>query len=986
MAGTSSLRSRPIPSIIQGVSQQTPQSRRDAQCEAQQDCFNNPTLGVVARNGADLQQFIAGLQIPNAFTYEIIRGGTEHYLVILYQGSLTVWDLNTFTLTATVTGTNFPASVYITPPVGVSDRDNFVMQSVGDFHFIANKSVAPLMVGSAADPASLVPGTEIPALSPSQGPQAIVFFQAGQYLTTYVVTVEYAGTLYTFSYQTPDNSVGGNFAYIQTNQLAATFFRAMTGNVATTPGSGTGSGVGSSGLDGVTGAAYTSGAGSGNVVGATTLTSLGFTVVIEGNLLLVQRQFDNNPFTVDATDGSGDQAITVIQNSVATLSDLPRGGFEGFLIKVNGVANNSVNAPYYLTFNSTAANGGAWVETVAGGTPQYLDPYTMPLALFCSAPDTFELVQPNWLARISGDGLTSAFDPGFVGKFIVDMLYFNGRLGIETASTMDFSAANNPYNWWPETATSSLDTDPISLEVAASSTTAVLQRAVVVDEQVTLWAQRVQFRLNTGVLSFTAQNIQNPESTNYEFNPNCPFVKLGVRLYFVYEAAGWASIYILQYQNGRAVGDTDIAAHIPSYIPAGTRGIAVDVPDKLLFVRSDGAPNQLYLYNYLEEGGSVVQSAWNTWNLPDGEILWHGVYQRQLYAVLQRPEGLCFLTVPLHPAYTDPGGAYSTRLDMRLTESDLLVGLPPPSPPVAPPVPPIWISRTPPAGHLIFHAINEDGNAVLLASNGPGSVGAVYLSKDRGFSWPTLTAFSTRNWISGAISSNGLVIAAVAVDGNVYTSTDGGATVTAVAISGASQLTQIAMSGSGGTILVADNSIGKFWVSANGGTSYTLVLSHGAPTTAHVAVSRDGTVQLINCNPLGLLLSGNNFGSSTNVSPGSTALGNTTFLSANGRVIYAADNFSRFWRSTTQGSGAWTLLPAPHQVEIGGLSDDGATITLSDLTSNLTLFSDDFGVTLAAQSPPGALSGSRGVISGDKSLAMIRQYDPGTIYTITPSP
>lgn len=979
MAGTSSLRSRPIPSIIQGVSQQTPQSRRDAQCEAQQDCFNNPTLGVVARNGADLRTLVADLQIPNAFTYEIIRGGTEHYLVILYQGTLTVWDLNTFTL-CVVTSDSPALLPYLSATVGVGDRDNFRMQSVGDYHFIANRSIAPAM-----DPVSL---------SSNPNPDAIVFFQAGQYLTTYVVTVEYAGTLYTFSYQTPDNSVGGNAAYIQTNQLAATFFRAMAGNVATTPGSGTGLGVGSSGLDGSTGTGYTSGAGSGNVSGATTLVSLGFKIVIEGNLILIQRAADTNPFTVDATDGSGDQAVTVIQNSVSGLDQLPKGGFNGFTIKVNGVANNSVNAPYYLTFNSTAANGGAWVETIASNTQQSFLNSSMPIALFCSAPSTFELVQPSWLKRISGDGLTSSFNPGFVGKFIVDMLFFNGRLGIETASTMDFSAASNPYNWWPETATTSLDTDPISIEVAASSTTAVLQRAVVVDEQVTLWAQRVQFRLNTGALAFTAQNIQNPESTNYEFNPNCQFVKLGVRLYFVYEAAGFASVYILQYQNGRPVGDTDIAAHIPSYIPAGTRGIAVDVPDKLLFIRTDGAPNQLYLYNYLEEGGSVVQSAWNTWKLPQGEILWHGVFQRLLYIVLQRPEGLCFLTVPLHPAYVDPGAAYATRLDMRITEAGVTSGLPGTTTLVVenPPPPPTWQSQpgAPVSGFLVFAAINEDGNAIVLGANGPSGTGPIWLSTDRGDTWPTLAAFGSRNWINGAISSSGAVIAAVANSGNVYISHDGGLTVSAVAVTGATQLTQIAMSGNGGTIIVVDNGAGKFFQSTDSGASFAQILSAGGSTTSHVAISRDATTSLINYNTGSggaLLVSTNNFVSSTDITPDSGIKGNTVFTNSNGRVIYAAANDHHIWRYVQVASGnPWVQLPTPNQMGLGGISDDGATIILTDLSSaNLTYLSDDFGVTLTAQTPPGPLSQSGGITSGDKSLVMISDY-VGVIFTLERHP
>jgi len=648
------MRSRPIPSIIQGVSQQTPQSRRDAQCEAQQDCINRPTRGAVARFGADVQAFLAGLQLPGAFVYEMLRGSIEHYLLVLYQGTLRVYDLNTFTACSV---SALGGSTYLNNPGGgVLDEDNFRIQTIGDYHFIINKSIAPQMLAG--------------SVSPNPNPAAIVFFEAGNYSTTYEISVEYAGTVYTFSYYTPDNSNANNYQYIQTNQLCATFFRAMTGNVASSAGAGTGHGVGSAGLQGVTGNTYTSGNGQGNVnTSGATLTSLGFKVVIEGNLLLIERANDSNPFTVDATDGSGDRAISVIQDTVQSLNDLPQGGFEGYVVKVLGVGGNSSNAPYYLTWNSYAADGGAWIECVAKSTLTQLDPSTMPVALFCSAVDTFEVVQPNWLSRISGDGTTSAFNPGFVGNYLTDILYFNGRLGLLTSSTYDLTQAANPFNWWPASAQVALDTDPISGQLAASDSTSVLERASVVDEQLTLWAQRAQFRLNSGVQPFAAANIQDPESTSYEFNGSCNFVRLGTALYFAYEADGYATVSLLQYQQGRAVGDTDITAHVPEYIPEGVRGMVISQPIKMLFVRTDGAANQLYLYNYLSEGGTVVQSAWNVWNLPAGEILWHGVYKQYLYVLLQRPEGCLFLTVPLNAAHKDPGGSYTTRLDLRLSEA-----------------------------------------------------------------------------------------------------------------------------------------------------------------------------------------------------------------------------------------------------------------------------------------------------------------------------
>ena len=655
------VRARPIPNIIQGVSQQTPQGRRDAQCQAQQDCVNSPLLGVVARNGADVQAFMSTLQLPGAFTYEILRGSSEHYLLTIFQGSIRVYDLNTFSLcsfTSLVSPTI--TNPYFAPPAsGLLDEDVWRAQTVGDYTFLVNKTVPVAMDTTTA--------------YASPNPAAIVFFQAGNYLTTYVITVEYAGTLYTFTYTTPDNSVAGNYAYIQTNQLCATFFYAMTG---TSPASGgTGQGVAGSGFSGVSSTTYTSGAGGGKIGGnLSALASLGFTVVIEGNLLLIKRTNDTNPFTVDATDGSGDNAITVIQNSVDSISQLPKGGFSGFIIKVTGVNgaagnNNNTSAAYYLTFDSTAGDGGAWVECPGPGTVQGFLASTMPFALYCNAVDSFELVTPNWLPRIAGDGTTACFNPGFVGKTLNDVCYINGRLGLITSSTYDLTEASNPFNFWPATAQTALDSDPISGQLAASNTTSILTRAEVVDEQLTLWAQRAQFRMTSGVYPFTAPNIQVPQSTAYEFSDAAGFTKVGVQLYFAYESDGWASVFNLQFQNGRAIGDTDVTAHVRSYIPQGVRGFAVSTPIRMMFVRTDGASNCLYLYNFLEEGGSVVQSAWNVWNLPAGQILWHGLYQQYLYVLLQRPEGAYFLTVPLNPAHVDPGGAYQTRLDLRLSET-----------------------------------------------------------------------------------------------------------------------------------------------------------------------------------------------------------------------------------------------------------------------------------------------------------------------------
>ena len=644
-----SYRSRPISNLIQGVSQQVPQQRRDTQCEEQFDCINSPILGVVARPGADVLSFRSGVARPGAFTYELRRGLSEHYLMVLFSGTLEVYDLNTGNLCSVTDSTG--GDGYLSSASGVMDVDNFRVQTVSDATFITNRSKVPAYTG---------------ARTPTRPPEALVFFQAGNYSQTYIVAVTYLGTTYRFQYVTPDNSVAGNMAYIFTNQLAATFYRAMTGAAATSYSSdGTGGNM--------AGDAGGSGAGAHSVVTSPVhLQDLGFTVGIQGNLLHIWRASDTNAFTVDVSDGAGGTSITAFMGTVPSFSQLPEGGFDGMALKVVGVnaSAGTSSGGYWVKFTGDVAGGGTWVECPAPGSPTTLDPSTMPHQIFCSAVNTFVIQRVSWMPRVCGDAVNTGLDPGFVGKPIVNLSFYQQRLAVLTESTVDFSVAGQVYTFFPATVQASLATGPISLIIAASDTTALLRAAVVVDESFTLWSQLAQFRINSGIQPFQPDTVQNPQSTCYEFNEGANFSKMGSSVVFSYEASNFATVLNLQYTQGRAQGDTDITAHVQAYIPKGVRQLAMSTTMNTMFVRTDGASSCLYLYNYLNEGSTVVQSAWNVWRLPSGSILWQAIYRQTLYILHQRADGVALLTVPLNLSITDNGQPdYLTRLDMRVSEA-----------------------------------------------------------------------------------------------------------------------------------------------------------------------------------------------------------------------------------------------------------------------------------------------------------------------------
>lgn len=652
-------RSRPIPSIIQGVSQQAAQQRRDAQCEAQFDCINSPVYGVVARPGADVLNFRAAVQRPGAFTYKFRRGITEDYLMVLYNGTLEVYDLNTGNLCAITDNTG--GDGYLDSASGVLDADNFRVVSLSDHTFIVNRSKTPAYTST---------------VSPSRPKEALVFFQAGNYMTTYSISIVYNGTWHKWSYITPNNAAASNEMFIYTNELAATFYRAMTGTVATTAGAGVGVGASADGDPG--GSGPPSGDGTNGTVAwsvqsqvftaGVTIQSLGFGIAIDGNLLRIWRD-DGNDFTIDVNDGSGGTSLTAYKETVPSFSDLPKGGFSGMILKVVGVGTGPSATSYWVQYNGDSATGGAWQECPAPATHTTLDPATMPHDIFCTAVNAFTIQKNTWLPRICGDGINTALDPGFVGKQIVNLDYFQGRFMILTESTADLTKALQPYDFFPDTAQEQLATDPISLTLAVGGTTAILRASVAVDENLLLWAQLVQFRVNSGVQPLQPATVQYPPSTAYEFAEKSNFQLAQTSLYFAYEPGAFATILNLQYQQGRVIGETDITAHVPAYIPAGVRMLSVSQALKMAFIKTDGAPSYLIHYNYLNEGNTVVQSAWNTWRLPLGTVLWHNIDLRTLYVLLQRADGLALLTVPLNLAQVDPGGSYLTRLDMRLSES-----------------------------------------------------------------------------------------------------------------------------------------------------------------------------------------------------------------------------------------------------------------------------------------------------------------------------
>lgn len=604
-------RPQPVPNLVQGVSQQGVQQRRDSQCEEQFDCVNSVSEGCSARPHTDLLRLFPGENWEGAFFTEIIREETgENYLVIVNGSVPEAINLDSGEVCVV---TNTAADTYLSTGSPADFKQAIRAQTVEDTTIIASRNAVPIL--------------DAAIVSPVRVNEALVFVRSGAYSTDYTIVLSGPASI---------NAVWTTSA----SDVPADEVLATTGRIAFELHSL---------INGVN----------------------GYSSDVSGSTIRIWRA-DLADFTVNTGDGNGDEFMLAFKGRVSSYEKLPARSFAGVILEVLG-ESRTVTDNFWVKFAGTPS-AGSWEEVVAPATKTTLKPSTMPHVLVNTGLNTFEWKTQTWSTRIAGDENT-AKDPGFVGKRIRDVCWHpSSRLGFLYASGAVWSKSQFPYTFFPDTVQTALATAPVDHKAIAGSASrgaTTLDFAVQVDEGVYLWAQRVQYRVATENEAFKQDTVESKPSTAYAYASLCDPLTVGSSLYFMTDVGSFSTMRSIQFTNGKVAGDTDVTAHIPRYINAGVRYLTAHDTLRQIFVQSSGLPEGLYLYNYfVAEGGEYAQSAWNTWRLPGGDILWVGIKDNLLRILSQRPEGVALTVVDLTPQRVDPldGAAYLTRLDNRLTE------------------------------------------------------------------------------------------------------------------------------------------------------------------------------------------------------------------------------------------------------------------------------------------------------------------------------
>lgn len=623
-----------VANLVQGVSQQAEQQRRDTQCESQFDCFNSPSEGAQARPCAEVVKVWLSRDLTGAFFSEIVRD-TENYLSGVYNQAMFAINLDTG-VDATITQSN--ADGYLTLPVGVQPRDAFRTVVIEDTTFVLNRYIKPLMDST--------------ILSPVRYPEALIFIRAGGAGIGYKITVtgtngntNNAGTAYETesSAAAADHSVDGT-----TNRIAQ---RIVDGGNLGWNGNDWGYANPAPALNGQN----------------------GYTAVRNGSVIKLDRA-DHGDFDVVTEDGNGDDFMRAFKGKAQSFGVLPAKGFNGMVLEVNGDDRSKADS-YFLQYQGTGTTG-AWNEVVAPNTQTTLKKAVMPHAMVNTALDTFTYSSKDWSTRIAGDGIKTAKDPGFIGKLPRDIFYHENRLGILYTGGAVWSKARFPFTYFPDTAQAALAEAPVDVTLVPGQTTkgaSEMDFAVQIDENLYLWSPKAQFKISKGNDNFKQDSVAANPSTAYTYSRICDPLAIGQFLYFPADVGPHSAIRSVQFYQGRPNGDITVTNHVADYLADRIRYQTGSDTLGVMFLVSDNDPTVLYVYNFLFEKDEYIQSAWNKWRIPGGNILWASLNDNELRVLQQRTEGVALLRFNLTPKAVDPitGAQYVTRLDLRVDETQV---------------------------------------------------------------------------------------------------------------------------------------------------------------------------------------------------------------------------------------------------------------------------------------------------------------------------
>lgn len=396
--------------------------------------------------------------------------------------------------------------------------------------------------------------------------------------------------------------------------------------------------------------------------GIAALPSGGFQATRVGSTIHITRA-GAGEFTIVSSDSYGDQGMTAIKSKVQSTALLPARAVPGFQIEVEGAGGNRFDN-YYVEYqdSGTAISQGIWREIPKPGRRIRFNASTLPHVLVREAGGEFTFRRAQWADVTSGDTNTQP-EPGWIGSRVADVFFYRNRLGLIAGEHIGMSRNGEFFNFWRETATQLLDTDPIDVAVSHVKVSN-LHWAVPFNETLLLFSDQTQFIDNSGgVLSPATVDFR--QVTEFEASVRTRPMGVGPFVYFGAQRGGFTSVreYFLD-GAARAANANDITSHVPRYVQGEILDMAVSSTEDALIVAANGVRSDLWAYKFQFSGDEKIQAAWFRWSFASGDtILASEFIQSSLWVVVGRADGLYLERIDLDPGRTLGSTPFVPKLD-----------------------------------------------------------------------------------------------------------------------------------------------------------------------------------------------------------------------------------------------------------------------------------------------------------------------------------
>jgi hypothetical protein len=624
-----SLYSYSIPNLAQGISQQPDAQRDPSQGEIQINGMSSILEGLRKRDCTQTVAKVSNTDFGDCYIHSILRDNVEEYLAVVTNSLIRVYDLNGNAQTVSAPyGYSYLTSV-------TDAKAQLRAVTIADYTFISNTKTVPAMNAAVA-----------PAVARPAAHEALIWVKAANYGQTYTVNVN-----------TRQAQVQTAVAPVVTSGTTVTENRISSADIAANL-----------------------------MTGLTTAGLTGVTMTRSGSVIHLQSA---NPITVSANDARANADITAILSQVQAFTELPTIAPQGYQVEITGDPGNNFDG-YYVEFqpNSGTFGEGVWSETVSPGVEYQVNATTMPHLLVRLPSGTFYfgpangstqggITIPTWGERVAGD-YDTAPDPSFIGSPINDIFIYKNRLGFLSDENVILSRVRQFFEFFPETVTTVLDTDPIDV-VASNNRVSVLRYAIPYQDELILFSPQYQFRFNAAETVLTPATAQITVLTQFEVDINVRPQLAGGGIVFC-QANGDFSMFREFSVRGAGTALTadaqDLTGYVSAFVPSNVFAMTVNDTSNAVFSISSavGYEDRIYVYKYFirnaGSGAERAQSSWSYWQLSGAsEILQVLCVRETLFCLVRYGSEIFLEKIPVQDRSPEPptNAPYPLLLDRRIS-------------------------------------------------------------------------------------------------------------------------------------------------------------------------------------------------------------------------------------------------------------------------------------------------------------------------------